>query len=310
MQNISPFDRVLSIGEILDRTFRLYRNKLGVLALTAAALLIPLGILNVIVVGSTMLDDLAGFGAVGSLPTSSSTIGEGLIGLLSILGAIAAAVTTLALTHQGSGLLHGKIPSLGESLGIGFRRFFGYMLMGLLQGSAILVVMAGGMVLVFIVITIADDSIIGAILAGLFFFALFALAIYLWARWFVSVPAFIDQNMSAVEALGYSWELTKGYVWRAIFFAILLGILNMVILVLPATLLALSTFLLTDTPAIFVTFTSALEEFVNVLWLPLYTLANLLFYFDLRVRNHGYDIEQRVAKFEYDAGVLSAPNKY
>jgi len=127
MQNISPFDRVLSIGEILDRTFRLYRNKLGVLALTAAALLIPLGILNVIVVGSTMLDDLAGFGAVGSLPTSSSTIGEGLIGLLSILGAIAAAVTTLALTHQGSGLLHGKIPSLGESLGIGFRRFFGYM---------------------------------------------------------------------------------------------------------------------------------------------------------------------------------------
>lgn len=310
MKNLSPFDRPLNIGEILDRTFRLYRHKLGPLFLTAAVLLIPIGILNVMVIGSTMLDSLGSLGGLGGLPTPSPAAANPFAGVLSILSGLATSIVTLALTHQGVELLHGKVPTLSENLGKGVRRFFGYLGMGCLQGLLLGGIIFAGAMLFFLVGAIAPGEtflfIVGGIVGSLFLVA----AIYVGARWSASVPALIAEDLGPIEALSHSWELTKGYVWRAILFGILLNLLSVVVLIVPATLLGITAFVFTETPQIIVTFVSALEQLFNVMWLPLYAVAYVIFYFDLRVRRYGYDIAQRVEQFESETRLAASDSTY
>ena len=55
MQDTYPFSRPLSLGDLLDRTFRVYRARFGVLTLTAAVLLVPVGLITGALTGQFMI---------------------------------------------------------------------------------------------------------------------------------------------------------------------------------------------------------------------------------------------------------------
>ena len=57
-----PITGPLGIGQVLDRAFRLYRARLGPLLLAGSLFLVPVGVANVAVTGSS---DVTGFGARG-----------------------------------------------------------------------------------------------------------------------------------------------------------------------------------------------------------------------------------------------------
>lgn len=65
-----------------------------------------------------------------------------------------------------------------------------------------------------------------------------------------------------------------------------------------------------DTPVIFVTIIGSIEQIFNIIWMPLQLIATVIFYFDLRVRNEGYDIAMRVEQFEADTKQALPVNAY
>ena len=108
-----PLSGPMSVGDLLDRAFRLYRARFGVFLLTAAIFLAPAGILSVL------------FGA------------ESIVGILALLLEIAAtALVSLAFTAQGIAALHGRPESIGVGIRRGLSRFWPYVVMGIVQLAA------------------------------------------------------------------------------------------------------------------------------------------------------------------------------
>lgn len=311
MRNISPFDRPLNIGEIIDRSFRLYRKNPGLLLMTVAVLLIPTGIVNTLVNGSALLTNLQMVGGpfLDAPASAAVVIPQFLSGLWSIVAALLSFVAMLAVTYQAIGLLHGKTPSTGTSLKHAMSRIWAYIGLVLLQGIVLFLVILAGTILVFIGMMSANE-IVSIFMMVLFGIIVFGAVLFFFARWAVAMPAMIDQELGPVEALSYSWSVTKSHVWRTILFSILMGLLSMVVLVLPASLMTLFSLAFIDTPVIFVTIIGSIEQIFNIIWMPLQLIATVIFYFDLRVRNEGYDIAMRVEQFEADTKQALPVNAY
>lgn len=331
MKETSFFPKPLSIGELLDRAFRLYRQNFGLLLLTAAVLLVPFGIVSGLITGTAMvsyLDVLENIATQTGLsapepieifdPTSnflSVMVGLGIVGLL-VNGA-----ATLALTWQGIGLLHDEKATLGQGLRSGFSRLLAYVGMMLLQGVALIGIFSIiaivftlliGIVFSFVgnpTISFGDDSVpfllnpVTALIClyPLTFLFLLVPLMYLIGRWSVATPALIGQGLGPIGALRYSWNMTKGNVRRSVIFIILLSILNIVLVTVPAMVISQLVSFFVDpasNPAFVQTLSMIISLLAGVIWIPLYTTAFVMFYFDLRVRKDGYDLDQRITQFE------------
>lgn len=302
MQKQFLFTQPLSLGEIIDRAFRLYQNHPRLLLLTAAALLLPPGIINAVTTGATTVGDLAEIGGLGAIPLSTPT-DDILAGVLSIIIGIATIITTVALAYIAVDLLQGNNTSVGKSLRNGRRRFWSYVGMNLLQGLAIGGLLLVGLLIFLFLTSMTGGNIIGIGISIIIMSIVTSVAIYIGVRWSVALPAMVEQELGAIDALSYSWGLTKGYVWRSLFFGVVLTLLSVIVLILPATLIFLAAIVFHDIPAFIMTTAGALETIFNVLWLPLYAIAYVIFYFDLRVRNQGYDLSQRIDQIESEAGL-------
>jgi hypothetical protein len=108
----------------------------------------------------------------------------------------------------------------------------------------------------------------------------------LWvaARYLVTVPALLLEDLGPLKALGRSSELTKGEMGR-IFKALLL----MFVLYLGFTIAITmaTTALLSRSPAM----AQVVSAIAQILVLPLFGAIQTLLYYDLRIRKEGFDIE-------------------
>jgi len=346
MQNLSPFDRPLTIGELLDRTFRLYRKNFGLLLLTAATLMIPYGILSGLLTGQAMVgyfDFLENFSNQPFEPNSSPNeiFGPqfqsiwnffGVMIIVSIIGVVVGGITNLALTRQEIGILNSEELSLGQALRAGASRLLAYIGMVIVQLFAYMGVVLGTLI-VFGCATVAlamvfggaigamgdpfasglgssgaSDAAFAGIIIGVMCLYLFAILLmllpvaYFVARWAAATPALIDQKLGPIEALGYSWRLTKGHVRRSFIFVVLLFVLAAILVSVPTGVISQvsALFMLGSNPALVQTIATILNSIFSIIWIPLYTTAYVLYYYDLRVRKESFDLSQRIDKLETD----------
>ena len=332
----SPITGPLSLGDLLDRAFRIYRARFGSLVLTAAIFFVPLGILSGIMSGTMMTGYFGMFTALmrqasgppdaallNSLQANSSRF-IGLSYLLAVLGVLFNGLVTLALTNQAIAALHQQELSLWGGIRAGLRRLLAYIGMflsqGCLMGFATFVVVAGLGCLAFgLILGIGGFASISkwepssnagavAVIIGIIMaFALYLLAIllallptfYLMARWVAAVPGLVEQQWGPIEALQKSWALTKGQTWRCLGYVLLLGLLYGVIYVGLISVAVSSAALVYQTSqAASVAIYAAVSAVLPVLWQPLSTAAFVLLYYDLRVRQEGYDLNLRVQQLE------------
>jgi hypothetical protein len=125
--------------------------------------------------------------------------------------------------------------------------------------------------------------------------------IYLYVRWFVATPAIVDQRVGPVTALRTSWRLTKGNALRISGYGLLLFTLSFVVVSLPVSLLQWLAIVVAGSGgsvAITTALTIAASALLSVLWQPLFAIAVVLLYFDLRVRRESYDLTLRLAELE------------
>lgn len=333
MNNPLPIAGPMSLGDLLDRAFRLYRARFSQFLLTAAIILVPYSLLSGLLSGRF----ITGYtDALGVLIESPDAVNEGVLGetlgdfgsafsafvVLGILGLVFNGVVTLALIRQTIAALHEEPETVGGSLRRGLGRFLSYTWMSIVQYFAILlmtIVVMIPVILLFGVVAFAgaavgatafDDSngIVGGIalvlilLCGYVFAILVAIApaTFLSARWIGAAPALMAENLGAMEALSRSWALTQGRLWRTIGYVVLLYVITAIVVSLPAALIQ-QVFLLAVPFLGFGTVTAvstAITSIFSVVWTPFYACAVVLLYYDLRVRSEGYDLDLRIQQLE------------
>jgi len=260
--------RPLSLGEILDRTFSLYRNnfllfigitaipQLLILAVHLAQLLLP-GYVGTVRVGpaqSALSGGMAAFALIG-----------GLLGLIVYLAAylFAQGGTVYAVSE----LYLGRTTTIADSL----RRMRGQAMnlfgVTLLNGLAIFV------------------GFIFLIIPG----------IWLACRLMTCVPAALLEDLGARDSLERSYRLTEGSAGRAF----VIYLLYFVMAIIAASLftypfdvmMALSLRTHPDSVRIWLALAQVGNTIGETLITPILLIATAVFYYDLRVRKEAFDLQ-------------------
>ncbi len=295
-------DRPLSLGELLDATFRLYRRHFKTLILTAGALLVPLQILTAIAL-SVMIRYKAidapisrkipfvTLPQIAPDPAASNLAAVGGVGVVAglIIGLVNILVV-VALFWLSIQLLHQQEYSFTEAWRAAKKYFGAYFLMRILQGlvvglptsivAAVLMMMTGaGMIVMAIVL------LFGA---------------YMSIRWFVAPVALVDRDMGPGSALGHSWRTTGPHFWRVAIYAALLFLLNIVFVSVPNYGLQMAIIQLT--PAHFynvaMPLISGISSILTAIWQPIYIIAIVMLYFNLKAGQPGDGLIGRLEEME------------
>lgn len=262
--------RPLSLGEILDRTFSIYRKnfllfagitaipQLLVLALRLAQTLFitfPAGRTNVPV------EQL-------QAGTSGSLLAFGIVG--AIVGVIVYFVAYLfaqgGTVFAVSELYLGRPTTIGSSLGR----------------------MRGQLGSLFGVLTLNGLAVIGALIL------LIIPGIYVACRLLTCVPAALLEDLGPRSSLERSWGLTKDYAGRAFVINLLYVALSYAAALLFTLPFGIAIAMSAKNPEALRLWSalSHLGEFVGeVLVSPILTIATAVFYYDLRVRKEAFDLQ-------------------
>jgi len=252
--------RPLSLGELLDRTFSLYRNHFWLfVGITAIPYLLLLG-------PGLLID------AAQSLIRENPLVAGLMAGLLTLLVAlgtlIAYGLTQAATVFAVSEVYLGRPISIRES----YARVYGDI------GRVIFV-----LILVFV-----------GLLVG--FVLLFIPAVWFFLRSCISVMPAVLEDKPAVEAIRRGMELTKGNLGRVFIVWLLFAAITWVAAVLFQWVPVWIAFAVVGgeqfgASALFPMMVRVGGSLANVLAGPLLTIGLSLLYFDLRMRKEGFDLK-------------------
>jgi hypothetical protein len=246
---------------VLDAGFRLLRARFGTLLMCVLVPMVPLSIVATILEAST---NDAAFDVNATTTTSSdgSVVAGSLIAAL--LQGAAAALAVAACFRVISSAYLGEEASAGPSLRYGLSRLLPLMV-------------------AYIVLSIC---------VGIGFVLLFIPGIFLAVKWCVTFAAIVSERAGPFSAMGRSWELTRGHWWRT--FGTLL-VLTLISLVLYFIVVAgLGGFVATNEDISEVTYavlSTALTVIMLAIVYPLVAAIVTVIYYDLRVRNEGFDLQ-------------------
>lgn len=265
--------RPMTLGEVLDRTFKLYRSNFW---LFAGIIALPFLALLVINIGVAGLGIGTGRAVAGRLPSPgllAGMIGGGLtFGLLYVflLGA-AQAATVFAV----SDLYLGRPTGLREC----------YKRVGAKAIRVILILILTGL----------------TVMVG--FLLLIIPGFILMCRTAIAVPVSMLEDTKSIRSIERSMELTKGYSGQVFIIFLMVWVLTWIVAMIFQAPFA---FLMQAQHASFGTLLlQHLSGFVSqVLVGPIATIAFSLMYYNLRVRKEAFDIQHLMASL----GPSTSPN--
>jgi len=135
---------------------------------------------------------------------------------------------------------------------------------------------------------------LGGIGAAVGMLVLIVAAIYIGCRLLVAVPAGLLEEQGAVDSLKRSWSLTRDNARRAFLILVLYFVLSLAAGFLLAYPFGIAVVLNRNNPSMMLFWTAITQVgtfLAEVLVQPFMTIASAIFYFDLRVRKEGLDIE-------------------
>lgn len=289
--------RPLSTGEVLDRTFQLYRSHFLLfvgLALLPAAVSAVVASLRLVLVWPHLHEAAAALARVQIISGALSIVG----GLISI---VVYGITQAATTWAVSAVYLGEAASIPAAYKVAFKHWFRYTLVVLRQvWSAMWLPMA---------LFIAAFSIAGifarhrgtgltALMIALFVLAGLSLIYSVWAylRVSLAVPAAVVESLKVGAAMRRSKQLLASRKVRVFLLGLLMIALYIVVGMIESPLLIVAV----RSRGAQAIATRAIQLGVNfvagTLIGPVGAIGVCLFYFDERVRREGFDIEWMMGK--------------
>lgn len=303
-----PLDlKPMSLSELLDRTFTVYRSNFwlfcGIMALpqvAIAAITIVYFLSPAVRAASTLQPNpqnpFAVFSVLG--PVFLEVL------LLVLFTALILGIAGSAVTFAVSGFCLGQPVSIRKSYSMLGRRIFG--LLGLILiflfigfvfvfAGAMAGAIVGGIVgvaLNFITPVLGVIFIFLAVIAG------FAFGFWLLMRFCISIPVFLLEGRGVFDSLARSGSLTKGHRWRIFVVTIVMILIVYVIrllLSLPFTIPVLIQMGRGVIPLWQQVGGSIAGAISGMLVGALVTIAIVLIYYDVRIRKEAFDLQAMMA---------------
>jgi hypothetical protein len=317
--------RPSNLSGILDRTAQIYRSRflifLGIAVIPTAALLVFVGVAAVAFLR---------WGSKGAASVSPATVGllalavaGGLILIVLPVMAATSALATAAMNHAASRAFLGQKTTIRGSYQAAWRRgwralglyvfeFFAVWVLPIAAWSGLVALTAG-------LAAIAQSAGLGGgglfLLAG--FLAIASLVVYgVWMslRLSLAFPACVVEQIGPWNALRRSGALTHGTKGRILLLYLLAAVLNWLLsmaVTFPMTIVV-ALFPGSDNPqhaqtaaAVLLLAAYGAAFVVQALTRPVYGIALMLFYYDQRIRQEGFDIEWMMLR----AGLLVPPQQ-
>ena len=310
--------RPLALGELLDRTFRLYRNHFWLFAgimVVPSAFSVPFMVLFFSMQGSAL---------GGTPPLPKVIFGMVLFGLAFVFLFLAVyAVAIGATTHAVSEAYLGRKVTVREAYGKvrgSFWRIIGVMLVALARAYGMLIVAAIGIAVVVgisagILAAMGRGQVppIVGIIVGLIMFLSYLAGIALWIVWSlryaVSIPALLLEKLGVLAALRRSVLLTKGRRWQmlvAIFLCWIIAYVGVIVFQGPffiTMMMSVRTGQLPEWLAYALAMSGALGSAITG---PILLIALVLCYYDTRIRKEAFDLQFMMSSLDQPAAA-SAP---
>jgi hypothetical protein len=259
----SPFTpqlRPLSIGEVLDAGFRLFRARFGSLLLAVLVPVVPLAIIGTIVVGAT--DEYAYDVNTTAVDDSGSAIAGNLISFA--LQGVALALAVAACFKIISAAYLGEEATVGDSLRYGASRI-------------------AALIVAYVVLSV---------LLVISFFLLFIPFLFFSVKFSMTFAAIVFERRGAFSAMGRSWTLTRGNFWRTLGTLTVLGLLMIVLFIALSVAIGAGLYSVNSASEVVVAVVSTLLNVLLIaLTYPLFAAILSVIYYDLRVRNEGFDLQ-------------------
>lgn len=302
--------RPMSLGELMDRTFALYRRNfilfVGIAALGPAAYFV----FQLVTISARVLP-----GAASRHPAAAlASVGIGMfVGILVMLAGMAisqaATVKAVAAVHLGRSItIGGAYKALRGRFG---RVLAVFALMILLVGLGVLIVIiVAGVIGSLAVVGGARAGTGGAIFGG--FIALITvvlgavLAITIYVRYSLAIQACVVEDLPPAASLKRSAVLSKGARSRVLAIYFVFGVLSLVISMLFGGVVgAIGVLLQKPTLALIMIY---LASFVaGSLTGPLATIGISLLYYDERVRKEAFDLQLMMSTLDAPTAPVAAP---
>jgi hypothetical protein len=272
--------RPLRVGEMLDRAFRIYRQRFWRLIVITLIAMIPkmvvLGLLGIVV-----LPDI--------FPTTPvfSSFFFGIIDLLLTL------IVEVVLIAAIASIYLEQPASTGRTFVTGLRRYF-----SVLSANVIFIVVVA--TTIFLLWIVGNPIAI----ASIFLFAL-PLAAFLGIRWALAAPAIVLENNRAIAGLERSWMLTRENFWRVFGTTIAVRTLIYFVATIPTTFFRMIAIIMETSQQshIFFSILDYLTSYGSeILTLPFSICVTVLIYYDLRIRKEGFDLEYMAQQVETQRG--------
>ena len=255
----TPQLRPLSVGETLDAAFRLFRHRFGTLVLCVMVPIVPLYILGTLIVGST---DSTAF----DVNAAANNDGTAILGrfLDQMLAGVAAALAVGACFKAVSAAYLGERAGVGDSLRYALGRVV-------------------PMIIAYIVLVVILGLSLLALVIPFFFMAV---------KTSMTFPALVCERTGPLRSIGRSWELTRGNWWR-VFGTLLIVVILMIVITLALGLVLGALLLSSDSMSevAFAVLTTLIGLLIGAITYPLWSAVLTVMYYDLRVRNEGFDLQ-------------------
>lgn len=313
-----PTLRPLTIGDLLDAAFRLYRKHfvtfIGIVALLQVPMVIIQVVLQLTVYGGALTEILnfnrrppaftPGANPLAALPLAAFLT---IYGISLVLGLVQYLVVynliTGALSRAVAHSYLGQPVSILSSYRMGWRTFSSLVGASLLPYLASLIVLVPIFALFFAAIVGTTSQVetlpiwaIILLIIGLLVFSIgmFFLVMFVYVRFLIAPQAIVLEGQGPLQGLGRSWNLTKQAFWRTLLLIVLMGIVVYLVSGIPASVVSLAGQLLAPGVQGVLTATliaTLLSQVGLILALPLQFSVYTLLYYDQRVRREAYDLE-------------------
>jgi hypothetical protein len=292
----------MSLSELLDRTFTLYRNRFWLfcgimvipeIAIMICSLIVVVGFpIHVLPIAQSAQDPFAIFRTMQSrfVPTFLALIAQ-LFFQAFALGAVTIAVSELYLGRAVSirnayRMIRGKILGL-----IGLIILLFLIAFVFLVGIFVAVGLVGGLASVALTAISPILSVIAILLVAV---GGFVLAAWLLMRFAVSIPVFLLEQQGAVESMTRSGVLTRGHRGRILGAVLVMYIVSFVVqslFVMPFAILGFMYAVKGLLPMWLQAGQTVMAALAGTVAGPLFMITIALIYYDVRIRKEAFDLE-------------------
>lgn len=301
-----PRIREMSLGELLDASFRLYRNNFLTFVKIAALVLVPYNLLAFVFANPE--SPLQSSGATtsliaGFLRSTSSPTDSGWISL--IYSVIVQPILYATLILVATQCYRQQPVTIGDNFRHARQRLLTLIGADMLQALYIILAALPALVVAICGVQLITNQRISAILDGntpndtlptmLFILLgglLLILPLLVRVRLAFTTQAVMLEGQGAVAGVDRSWKLTEGRMWRLAGFVLVVGLLEICLTTVPVGAVVFGVSLAGTDAQLILALRVALATISTIAVLPFTMISYTLMFFDLLIRGEGFDLEQ------------------